>query len=469
MSTARLYVVVPGIGGSVLERPGGVPLWGRVGTTASAVLHPAGLEMAQEVVPVGLMPSTSVCSWTLVPGYDRLVQGLMNSLRLGPADVDVARPDRAPSPEASVLLFPYDFRQSMAVNAERLRLEVDRRAAGRRVVVVAHSMGGLVAQWWWAVLGGHAVCDRLVTVGTPHRGAPKALDWLLNGIRLGPSPIAEGTSRLLGAASGVLAQWDSTWELLPRYPAVLEGGVARYPHQVSVAPESFRRRAEAAYQRHLLLEKHHAAVLRSDASLRRRTMVFYSSGHATPGRAVVDGSRVRVERGDAEWLPGKGWEGGDGTVPAIAVTPVEDGQQADEPLVDGRTWSPDTHMRIASTPGLVEYVTRFDAASLAAVRGEPNPAVPWVAFDQDEVWAVGEHVEIRATLRGADPSGVRARFRLFPEHGGPAELDVRRDGQTWASVVLGAPAGVHRVRVELDHVPGVDRVVGETQFGVVPL
>jgi hypothetical protein len=27
----------------------------------------------------------------------------------------------------------------------------------------------------------------LITVGTPHRGAPKALDWLVNGVRVGPA------------------------------------------------------------------------------------------------------------------------------------------------------------------------------------------------------------------------------------------------------------------------------------------
>ena len=43
------------------------------------------------------------------------------------------------------------------------------------MIVVAHSMGGLVARYWMGPLGGWRVCRALITLGTPHRGAPKAL------------------------------------------------------------------------------------------------------------------------------------------------------------------------------------------------------------------------------------------------------------------------------------------------------
>jgi triacylglycerol esterase/lipase EstA (alpha/beta hydrolase family) len=45
-----------------------------------------------------------------------------------------------------------------------------------RVIVVAQSMGGLVAG-----LGGALDRQALITLGTPHRGSPKALDWLSTG------------------------------------------------------------------------------------------------------------------------------------------------------------------------------------------------------------------------------------------------------------------------------------------------
>jgi hypothetical protein len=101
-------------------------------------------------------------------------------------------------------LHPYDTDA-----AERLKSELDSRL-GRltgptrqaRVIVVAQSMGGLVVG-----LGGAPDRQALITLGTQHRGPPKALDWLVNGTRIGPV-------RLKGA-SAVLAEWPRAYDLLP--------------------------------------------------------------------------------------------------------------------------------------------------------------------------------------------------------------------------------------------------------------
>jgi triacylglycerol lipase len=42
--------------------------------------------------------------------------------------------------------------------------------ANRRAKIVAHSNGGLVSRWYRVFEGGAAATDRLVTLGTPHRG-----------------------------------------------------------------------------------------------------------------------------------------------------------------------------------------------------------------------------------------------------------------------------------------------------------
>jgi triacylglycerol lipase len=60
----------------------------------------------------------------------------------------------------------------------------------RRVVVIAHSMGGLDARWAIGRLGLAPRIAALVTIGTPHRGAPlatlgrtlRALHWLTPGM-----------------------------------------------------------------------------------------------------------------------------------------------------------------------------------------------------------------------------------------------------------------------------------------------
>jgi hypothetical protein len=84
--------------------------------------------------------------------------------------------------------------------------------SGRRVIVVAHSLGGLVARYWIGPGDGWRHCRALLTMGTPHRGAPRAVDWLYNGV-------GAGSVRLPGPTR-VLRQWPSVYELLPQYPAV---------------------------------------------------------------------------------------------------------------------------------------------------------------------------------------------------------------------------------------------------------
>ncbi len=52
-----------------------------------------------------------------------------------------------------------------------------RRYGFKKVHVVAHSKGGLVALWWLLRLGGSEYCEKIVTLGTPFRGS--WLVWLV--------------------------------------------------------------------------------------------------------------------------------------------------------------------------------------------------------------------------------------------------------------------------------------------------
>jgi hypothetical protein len=451
----HLVVVVPGIGGSVLESPSGELLWGkRRRDLVRAPFWPDRLAAGEPVVPVDLLPTISVLPWMKVAGYDRLVTALKQSLRLTEAEVEVARPGAVPRSDSSLLLFPYDFRESVARSAQRLRDEISARVSGsRRVVVVGHSMGGLVARWWWSVLGGHEVCAGLVTVGTPHRGAPKALDWLLNGVRLGPGRVADVSSELLRDTADVLGGWDSVYELLPRYPAVWQAGAAVYPAQVSVAAPSFQSKAYAAYRLHRELEDACTALAGPGAPARSQVMAFYATGHATAARAQVVDGRVQVTRVDAEWLPRQGWDGGDGTVPAFSAIPIEfsgsdpDEADPDEADPDGagaagdsaeggdaklyRRWTSQPHLPIASAPALVKYLADFGSASLAMVRDGQQVREPWLVFDVVDVVAAGHPWEFTVGLREADPGAATATVSLLPVDRRPAGRgrDTGRDGR----------------------------------------
>ncbi|MGH3918403.1 MAG: lipase/acyltransferase domain-containing protein, partial [Pseudonocardiaceae bacterium] len=216
----HLIVVLPGIGGSVLARPGKPDdvVWDAgTGDIADLVFRSdrMSLQEAPRLEPLGLTRSTKFMGFTVVPGCGRLLDQLTTF-----GKVDRRGDPQRPELGASVVAVPYDFRYSIVAAAERLDAVVCAHLAGAspaeraaRVIVVAHSMGGLVARVWMGLLGRWPWCRALITLGTPHRGAPKALDWLVNGVRLaGPTEMLRG--------------WPSMIQLLPRYAAVRDTAVA---------------------------------------------------------------------------------------------------------------------------------------------------------------------------------------------------------------------------------------------------
>ncbi|MGH8907605.1 MAG: lipase/acyltransferase domain-containing protein [Egibacteraceae bacterium] len=427
MALRHLIVVIPGIGGSVLER-GGQPVWGDGPRRAAArVLDPETLALSpgDGVRAVGLIRTASIVpGWTVMHGYAELVRQIC--IRFAGVRVDEGHPDR-PVPNADVVAFPYDFRQSVEVAAERLAATVEARLAerDRRVVVIAHSMGGLVARYWLGPLKGWPRCRALITLGTPHRGAPKALAWLVNGVRL------KGVQ--LRAATEVIRGWPSVYELLPRYPAVLREGTACHPHELAVDGFGYQRRARDALTLHRRIEDAWQEVPAPPVGPSVRP--FLGRGHPTLERATWAGA-LSVTKDPAEWLDQPADWFGDGTVPAYMASPIEQGNQRD-------LWDlvPVRHGALASHPGVIKRLETISSESedesKIPVRGEDD-ARPCLGVDVEEWYPAGEAVPLEVFLRPAlrrpaeelDVRGARVWASVAPEHGGgaghpdPEKLDV---------------------------------------------
>jgi pimeloyl-ACP methyl ester carboxylesterase len=449
----HLVVVLPGIGGSVLARPGrpGQVVWDAgKGDVADLVLRPdrMSLEEAPRLAPLGLTGSTKFLGFTVVPGYEGLLTQLEST-----ATVDRRGDPRNPVPNADVVAVPYDFRRSMVEAAERVDAVVCAHLAGLsqaeragRVIVVAHSMGGLVARVWMGLLGRWPWCRALITLGTPHRGAPKALDWLVNGVRLLGCELSRPTALLRG--------WPAVAELLPRYPAVWDttAKTARYPHELPIPALSGP--AKTAFDLHGQIEKCWQVMPRGGPGV----VACLGWSHRTPDAAFWDGQCLKVTKDRAGWLKLAGNWGqdfGDGTVPAFSALPIElDGQPR------GADRLAERHVPMACSSRVLELLADYEGwPGIRHVRGEERE--PAIGLDLDDVYPAGEPIALEATLRGVegDVSGQGVWVLLRP-HGDPVAVAVDArlewDGQRgcFRGMLPGQAEGLYDVEVRAQRVPG---------------
>lgn len=308
----HLLVFLPGIMGSELVSDIGEPLWS---------LHPGPL-------------------WRALRSSERLLGGPLEDLEFHDSRVKAARPLMVPVPgltrlmgnyhglirelgaafgltEDNYLEFAYDWRRPIAYTSVLLAEAIAPKLCDLRkflpaakVIILAHSMGGLVARHYLENGDAEGDCHRIITLGTPFRGAPKALDYLQNGFKLDKVPL-----RILHET---MRSIPSVYELLPMYRVVVDQRdpvpvAARYVKDVT---GSLSLDSAAVLRAHDLLQ----ALNKS--SRPEVTQPFLGFGPDTPQQAVMHPGGLSVTNG-RDLLPAEyRRSGGDGTVPLISATPV---------------------------------------------------------------------------------------------------------------------------------------------------
>ena len=149
---------------------------------------------------------------------------------------------RGRQPHIDLRIFGYDWRLSNSYTAKKLgtfiaeewQLDKPPSDENERVTIIAHSMGGLVARYFIesSELEGFQWVKRLVTVGTPHLGAPVTYTYML-----GTASVWPITDSLLHPESirKLALRFDSLAEMLPVYDFVLldQGGLERWQSTLS--------------------------------------------------------------------------------------------------------------------------------------------------------------------------------------------------------------------------------------------
>lgn len=450
-----LVVVIPGIGGSELADTSGTIVYAaRPSSLVGVARDPSVLDASNKLRPVGLIGPCSLICWQLVTGYDGLLSGITTGLGLSPERV-VTASEKLVDPHATVVAFPYDFRRSVEHIANDLDRVVRARAQGRRVVLVAHSMGGLVAAWWWAFLSEGIEVDQIITLGTPYRGAAKALDVLVNGMHVGPFAVPS-------ALNEAVRTWDSVYDLLPHYQ-VLEGNAdSLYPHDLPPAitktVDGFSNRARKAYLENRRL---HKALEDKAAESGNPFTAYYSQGHATLGHASIDAqtNRLAVAKGNPRAIHAS-WDGGDGTVPMFSTIPDVVGR-------DVSRWRrlAGKHQGLVEEKSVFEHVSEYSRTRLpAAARGGGYEVSAYLQLDLDDVVLAGTQAEVK--IRVVDKAGSV----LEPENvggnvGGNRFRADRGDDGWWLAQLPALEEGVHSLMLSATGVPNVDRLMLNTRVG----
>jgi len=242
-------VVVPGLMGSVLaDAQTGRTLWGftdlrwyvRAWTTGAGL---ADLRLTDQELQ-GRYGRVKATGLLRMPAYARIFAGFEPYTKL------VNRIRAAAAHPAAVLEFPYDWRLPIAHNGHllaeaalahlaRWRAHQAHEVARRRhptgrpaqLVLVAHSMGGLLARYLSLIPGATDDVRATVTLGTPFYGSAKAA-VLLNSGRGAPLPARRPLAAALRADAdtglrALAATLPGVHDLLPTYRCLDAGASAR--------------------------------------------------------------------------------------------------------------------------------------------------------------------------------------------------------------------------------------------------
>lgn len=400
--TTDLVVVLPGITGSTLRTKEGLiwsPTPGAIlkaiktfGGSVNALRLPKGIgddHPGDGVEPVALMNDLHVIPgiWTPVKGYDKLLARLRS---LGYTEQT-----------GNLLPVPYDWRLSNRYNARRLtkivepaleRWRTKSKQPTAQLTFVCHSMGGLIARWYIEKEGGAGHTHKLITLGTPYRGAAKALDQLVNGAhqRLGPLSFDLTTfARTL----------PSLHQLLPEYACIQDGTQELLKTTEATVPELDHHQLTDAMRFHTDLRAAEAA--RPASLTTTHAIVGIQQNTPTTARLTTTGAL-----GILPDYTGKALYG-DGTVPLVAAC------RADVPM-DSNTLRrvPDHHGNLQRNPAALDEVEGVLTATDIVVRA---PGEIHLRLDVPEVIAASDNLTV--LVSSAHGEKITVRLTLTDEHG----------------------------------------------------
>ncbi len=441
-ATRDMIVVLPGITGSVLVDDRGEEIWNASAAALSTYLRSLGASLDKLVVypdrPDGIRASKLISGIHGVFGLGRIdgYQALQSMIR---DNFELT---------TNYIEFPYDWRLSNRISAQQLKTLIDARLpewqrsprGGRnaKVILIAHSMGGLVARYFLEKLEGWVHCRALITFGTPYRGALDAVGYLANGYK-----------KAFLDFTNAMRSMQSVYELLPIWRALYAGNDFARVGETDGLPHIEAARARDALAFHREIEDavtHHQTVPEYIAN-RYQIIPVIGVDQPTLQSARFDGAGLSTSRDMPGWIDAP-LAGGDGTVPRLSATPIELSDQYRE------TFFAERHAALQNNPyaldDLRERLKQMQSTNLREIRGAWNADVlaarGAISLDLDPLYLPGEPVRLRARTNGFD---TRLTARIQPADAGapPVELEFSEGPDGPELLLEGLAPGSYRVRV----------------------
>jgi hypothetical protein len=435
-----VVVCLPGITGSVLKKDG-KDVWNISGGALLSALTTFGnsisdLKLEADPPDVddlgdGITAPEVIRDVHLIPGFWK-VDGYTKMLRYIEETFDVTR-------GKNLFELPYDWRRDNRVAARKLQrlsrgwLDDWRGSSGAadaKLVLVGHSMGGIISRYFLECLDGWRDTRTLVTFGTPYRGSLNALDTLVNGKKVKFFDLTE-----------IGRSFTAIYQLLPTYPCYDDGngGDLAYVDEADV-PQLDATKAKAALDFHREIRAAVDGHLQDQAYLDGRYGLGRVVGIKQPTQqsAVRDGNRIKLLKTIGGEDPG-----GDGTVPRPSASPLE--HETDE----GAAYSAERHASLQNDDHVLLQLTGVltgTSIEWSRFRG----AVPMidVSLDVDDLYSASEPVVIRARPDRTPADGLVA-VAVDVESGEERARRplARRDDGLHETELGPLPEGVYRVTV----------------------